>query len=319
MQNEPSVLDFLKSTTSYWIRRVFSPGSAPEKPVLADFSAEQFANEELADRPDGMTAVASLSFPWRSLLALMLGLIAQNLLEPRQDRAWLPGVVCYVFAAGALIWANLSNEWALPSWISPASEGTQAPPNHLSKRLFLFALLASLFAFLLLRNNLFTPPNVTLWLVALVSMSIAFWRFSQTNLLERFQNLIGRPHWDIRVTRWTLVVLAGFALSLFFRTYLLNEVPSQMIGDHAEKLWDVRDVLNGVTSIFFTRNTGREFFQFYLTATIIQLFNTGLTFLSLKIGTVFAGLFALVYIYLLGKEVSNKRVGLIAMVFAGIA
>jgi hypothetical protein len=111
------------------------------------------------------------------------------------------------------------------------------------------------------------------------------------------------------------LVLAAFGLAIF-SAFISFRVPSQMISDHAET-FDV--MLNGQTSIFFERNTGREFFQFYLTAAISLLFKTGLTFLSLKIGTVLAGLVTLIYIYLLGKEIGNARVGLLAMVFAGIA
>ncbi len=92
-----------------------------------------------------------------------------------------------------------------------------------------------------------------------------------------------------------------------------------MVSDQAEKLLDVWDVLHGQTSIFFPRNTGREAIQMYLTAGIIQLFKTGYTFLSLKIGTVLAGLLTLPYLYLLGKELGNKRVGLFALLFAGMA
>jgi len=92
-----------------------------------------------------------------------------------------------------------------------------------------------------------------------------------------------------------------------------------MFSDHAEKLLDVADVLNGQYSIFFPRNTGREAFQFYLTALIIRLFRTGLTFISLKIGMVLAGLLTLPFIYLLGREIGNRWVGLIAFFLAGIA
>jgi len=92
-----------------------------------------------------------------------------------------------------------------------------------------------------------------------------------------------------------------------------------MFSDHAEKLLDVSDVLDGKFSIFFPRNTGREAIQMYLTAAIARLFGTGLSFISLKIGTVLAGLFALPFIYFLGKEIANKWVGWLAMVLAGVA
>jgi len=46
---------------------------------------------------------------------------------------------------------------------------------------------------------------------------------------------------------------------------------------------------------------------------------TGVSHLTLKIGTVLAGILTLPFIYLLGKEVGGKRVALAAMVLAGIA
>ena len=92
-----------------------------------------------------------------------------------------------------------------------------------------------------------------------------------------------------------------------------------MFSDHAEKLYDVMDVMDGKHSIFFVRNTGREAFQFYWTVLIIKLFGTGISFLSLKIGTAIAGLFILPFVYRLGKKVGNRWVGLISMFLCGSA
>jgi hypothetical protein len=99
----------------------------------------------------------------------------------------------------------------------------------------------------------------------------------------------------------------------------LDEVLGEMFSDHAEKLLDVNDVLNGKFPVFFIRNTGREFFQFYWTAFLAIVFKTGISFMSLKIGTALAGFLTLPYIYLLGKELRNKWVGILAFLFAGIA
>jgi hypothetical protein len=96
-------------------------------------------------------------------------------------------------------------------------------------------------------------------------------------------------------------------------------VPGEMFSDHAEKLLDVGDILNGQYSVFFPRNTGREFVQMYLTAIIASWLKLGLTFLSLKLGTALLGFFTLPFIYLFGKEVANRKVGLAAMILAGIA
>jgi hypothetical protein len=92
-----------------------------------------------------------------------------------------------------------------------------------------------------------------------------------------------------------------------------------MVSDHAEKLLDVIDVLNGQNSIFFPRNTGREALQFYMAVATYKLFGTGISHLTLKIGTVAAGILTLPFIYLLGKEVADRKTGLFAMILAGIA
>jgi hypothetical protein len=106
---------------------------------------------------------------------------------------------------------------------------------------------------------------------------------------------------------------------IYFRVSHLGAVAPEMVSDHLEKLYDVMDVLNGKTPIFFPRNTGREGLQMYLIAGTIKLFKTGISFLSMKIGTVALGLFMLPYMYLLGKEVGNRWTGLLAMLLAGIA
>ncbi len=125
--------------------------------------------------------------------------------------------------------------------------------------------------------------------------------------------------WQINITRWTLLLVAVAGVIFFFRFYRLDGVLAEPFSDHAEKLLDVFDVTQGITHIFFERNTGREFIQFYWTALMNFLFGTGLSYMSLKIGTALIGLFALPYVYLLGKEIGGTRVALFALILAGVA
>ncbi len=92
---------------------------------------------------------------------------------------------------------------------------------------------------------------------------------------------------NLKLPRWTLLVLAVVAVIAFFRIYNLSGIPSEPFSDHAEKILDVYDVSQGQTHIFFPRNTGREAIQMYLTLVVSWIFGTGLSFLSLKIGTVY--------------------------------
>jgi 4-amino-4-deoxy-L-arabinose transferase-like glycosyltransferase len=92
-----------------------------------------------------------------------------------------------------------------------------------------------------------------------------------------------------------------------------------MTSDHAEKLLDVNDILNGKYSLFFPRNGGREPIQFYLSAALIKWFGAGLNFTTLKLGMALAFLVGLYFVYKLGKELGNRWTGLLAMLLMGFA
>ncbi|RPJ22175.1 MAG: hypothetical protein EHM33_24290, partial [Chloroflexi bacterium] len=127
-----------------------------------------------------------------------------------------------------------------------------------------------------------------------------------------------RDLWTINISRWTMLLIAATVLVFFFRFYQTAIVPPEPFSDHAEKIFDVYDVSQGQTRIFFPRNTGRESFQMYWTLLIAKLFGTGLSFLSLKLGTAILGFLTLPFIYLLGKEIGGARVGFFAFLLAGI-
>lgn len=262
-------------------------------------------------------------FPWLGLAALGLGLFAQTTLEAQAvlpEKHWQLGVGMYLLAVVALAISTFRNEW-LPS--APPPE--ERRPD--SRRVFLPALAAGLVlaavAFAYMGGNRFTTFNLSVWIVAIGAVVVAFWEFAPGQGLkpawERLRQKITPPSWNVVFTPWTLLVIAAILLVIFFRVYRIGGVPAEMVSDHAEKLEDVQDVLNGQYSIFFPRNTGREAIQMYLTAAIAAYLGTGLSFISLKIGTVLAGLLTLPYIYLLGNELGNRRAGLLAMVMAGIA
>ncbi len=124
---------------------------------------------------------------------------------------------------------------------------------------------------------------------------------------------------QIRVIRVPLLIFLTLLIAAFFRFHHLASVPAEPFSDHAEKLFDVYDITQGETRVFFPRNTGREAIQFYWTLLAAAFFRTGLSFQSLKIGSALLGFFTLPFIYLLGREIANRRAGLLAMLFAGIA
>ncbi|HEX7975255.1 MAG TPA: glycosyltransferase family 39 protein, partial [Anaerolineales bacterium] len=270
-----------------------------------------------ASRPAQPASQPLAAFPWRTILSFVLALTAQRTLEPPGRQAQT-GVILYILSFAVMVWAALRSEWA-PAAL-PADERCPEPLNFRRKTL-LIGVVLSVLAYLALGGGLFNDLNVFLWLLAMAFVTAAFWLPGPAgrSWLKRLLDSRYRPRWSFSISPWTLLILAAFALAIFFRAYQLNQVPAEMNSDHAEKLLDVTDVLSGITRIFFPRNTGREALQFYLTAAVSQVFGTGISFLSLKIGTLLGGLLTLPFIYLLGKEAGNRRIGLIAMAFAGIA
>jgi 4-amino-4-deoxy-L-arabinose transferase-like glycosyltransferase len=318
---EPSLLDFLKSKVKFWETgqkvELTSQAKKPalkvetEAPAVQPVVSEAAGEQSVKNKPD-------YRWPWRSLLALGFALLGQRAFEPSPNRTFLTGLVLYGFGIAWLILAMRRKEWTL----SPYPEsGTDTDTLRVQRLPLVLGIVLSVAAFLTLGDNLFTKLNVTLWLLAIVSMVWAFWLPVKDRIpsLKRLQDLFTRERWTLIVTRWTLLVLLVAGMVVFFRVYNIGAVPSEPFSDHAEKILDVYDVSQGQTHIFFPRNTGREAIQMYLTLVVSWIFGTGLSFLSLKIGTVFCGLATLPYMYLLGKEFGGKRLALLAVFFAGIA
>lgn len=326
---EPSVLDYLKAKLTPW--RAPAPQIPTAEPVqveaggdLAPPDSEQIEVSLSAARTDSsvqarpIPAAGVISLPWLSLLSFALALFAQLSLEPGPERRWTIGAVLYMFSAACLVVTS----WRM-EWVPAALPEMEYPKDPLTIRIygFLTALPLMVLAFLSFGENRFTSLNIVLWLLSLLAIIWAFWlpNVATHSWLKRARVLVSQREWKITVTRTMLVSLAAVALILFFRLYRLDRVPPEMFSDHAEKLLDVWDVLHGEPHIFFPRNTGREGLQMYMTAATIRFFGTGYSLVSLKIGTVLAGLLTLPFIYLLGKEMGSRRIGLLAAVLAGIA
>jgi preprotein translocase subunit Sec61beta len=263
-------------------------------------------------------SVNALGTPWRSLLALLLALFAQSSLEPRPSREWVIGGALFLSASALVISAFWRSELVL----APLRLNNQSrDPMSFRVVSFFVAILLGMGAFAMFGGNQFTVWNLTLWVLSVAAFIHSLWLPKPQGTAASLKGLLRffdkeRPQ---KITLEMLLVAMGIILVVFFRVYRLDSTPPEMVSDHAEKLLDIWDVLAGQTSIFFPRNTGREALQMYLTAGIIELFNTGFSFMSLKIGAVFAGLLTLVYTYLLGKETGGKRVAFFALLFAGIA
>ncbi len=309
---EPSVLDYLKSR--------LNPRSGQKIAIPTTSESSSGDQTGLPTPPsDGepTPAVSRGPLPWRSLLALILGLAGQALLEPPAESKMI-ALGLYVAAAVLLIWAWAVSEWALAE--IPDATPVEDPGTY--RRNWLLACIPlAIGAFLAFSGGDFNGVNLMLWLAAMAVYVYGLWlRDPQLPpVRQQIADFFRRPSWSITFSRWTLLVIVVAAVVIFFRVYDIKGTPAEPFSDHAEKLYDVYDVTQGQWHVFFPRNTGREFFQMYLTAFVAWLFGTGLTFLSLKIGTVASGIFTLPYVYLLGKEIANRRVALLALFLAGTA
>jgi hypothetical protein len=309
-ENEPAVLDLYKSVTKDWtsffnfIRSLWDARRRAElNRALADEMAQQ------VEEPQPEEPARAAHFPWRSTLALFLALVAQFSLEPQYHQASL-GFALYTFAIGFALWAHYNDEWHLPAL--PVFKQT---PDNLTTRLipFLLSIVLALAAFFDFGKDKFTLGNVTLWVLAIACLFYGLWLKTPKAIQE------SNPETLRKTIIWNLLLLAVFCVALFFRLYRTDSVPVEPFSDHAEKILDVYDISQGDYNIFFVRNTGREAFQMYWTYLVAKVFGTGLSFLSLKLGTALLGILTLPFVYLLGKEFGNERVGLFALFLFGIA
>ena len=257
-------------------------------------------------------------FPWQTVAALVFALIAQLTLEPSPGRTPLPGIVLYGAASIFLVLAILRKEWHLPA-LKP--DAAIPMSTSFSYEFLLIGIVLGIFAFIFFGSGSFGFLNTLFWVLSIVFIFLAFWAPAKekTFRLKAFMKRLKSSGWQIRITQWTLIVLAVIAVILFFNFHRLDSVPPEMVSDQAEKLLDIHDVLNGRTPVYFPRNTGREVLHFYFTAAYMAVFNLDVSFLNLKTVAVFANLLTLFFIYQLGKEVGNKWVGLSAALFAGMA
>lgn len=148
---------------------------------------------------------------------------------------------------------------------------------HYRFLLILFALALSMIAWWQAADNTYRMPGVLAWLGSMACWLAAWWDTPRPRLLAR-------PRAGTHV--YMLAAVGVLLIAAIFRFYDLPNLPPEMTSDHAEKLLDVRDVLDGMRPIFFPRNTGREPAQFYVTALLAGPLGLGLSYMALKVGTV---------------------------------
>lgn len=170
----------------------------------------------------------------------------------------------------------------------------------------LYALAAAAVAYVNTGGNVFRLNGIAPWLVAIVFWIYAWWPRRPAGLEHQDDRRAGTPV-------WVLVGLAlALAIGIFFRFHRLAETPSDPTSDHAEKLLDVQDILDGQRSIFLPRNTGREPAQFYVIAAMVTWLHLPPDFETMKLGTAAVDVLTIPAVYLLAAELGGPAVGLAA-------
>jgi 4-amino-4-deoxy-L-arabinose transferase-like glycosyltransferase len=342
--HEPTVLDYLKSRLAFGkktrvarielppLKSVDKPTGVPASPIKTVKKLTAISDQSgvvvdspvspIVDQIPEREEKVSYGIPWLAFGSLLLALIAQfgleppRLLEPSHLNVTF-AVVFYVLSVALLIIGYTRREIRL----APLRAPLESNDRPFRIEFLFFGLAFGVLAFLTFSQDVFTELNLILWLLAIILTMLAFWsdpKGTFSAAWNRINSLFHNIAWRKVIPRLVLVLVIC-AVILFFRLSQLDQVPPEMVSDHTEKLLDVLDILHGLTPVYFARNTGREFFQFYWTVLVIKLFKTGVTFYSLKLGTALAGLLTLPYVYLLGKEYANRRVGLLAVLFTGLA
>ena len=176
MNQEPSVLDFLKARIRYGFQKILHPSASllkPEQPEeLLKIEVEEppaRSEEEIVEHAvPAVPAVSGAGFftglfiHWRTMLAFALGLFAQLSLQPRQgvDRHWQTGLILYGISGLVLVWANLKHEWSLQAWEASADEPSEDKTFLRSSAAFIASLVFSLIAFSAFGGGLFTWFNL---------------------------------------------------------------------------------------------------------------------------------------------------------------
>jgi hypothetical protein len=158
-------------------------------------------------------------------------------------------------------------------------------------------------------TNAFTLFGAWLWCLGMGLYVLAV--ASRPHVQRRWRTVLRRPGFRFTVTWTALAVLAIMVLGGWYRFHDLSGVPRDMTSDHTETVLDVADVSGGLLPVYLPRNGGREPLAFYWLALLAHL---GLAngFMLLKVGMGLISTLTIPVLYLLGKRVAGREVGLLA-------
>jgi 4-amino-4-deoxy-L-arabinose transferase-like glycosyltransferase len=281
----------------------------------------------------GQRALSARQYAWDGVFFLTVAVVLFWLAISRKNS---PPVALWPHnsTGGATPFAPGGDPWSLPRGKgdptgehvpAQAEEPEPVPlvPARWRQWLLVATMVLAAIAFASLSKNRFTARGVLCWCGAVATWLLALvevrpgrrvWKLPSATALKNAMRsgvIIIRTHWV------TLALLALLLLAFFFRVYRISTIPSDPESDHVEASKDVWDILQGQYRIFFPRNTGREPTQFYLTALLSKVFGYG--WLTLRLTMALVGVLNVIPMYYLGKELLDRRFGVLAAFFVAIS
>lgn len=294
--------------------------AATRQPAETQAATTRGATDRLVAAYDVWTAIGFLA-------AILLALRGQQLITHREYP--LDGPLFFAAAIATFLWSVARTPLAQDVRWSQSARQMRLPLYERAAALIgnvevrawlaLASVLAAVLAYMGFAGNHFSAVGTTSWVAAIVCFVLATAERPTSDWRASGRGWLARDRWTVSLTRVGLALIAITLVAVFFRAYRLAAIPAEMTSDHAEKLLDVHDVLNGQYRIFFPRNTGREAVQFYLTAALIRFTPLEISHLALKVGTALFGILAVPLTYLLGRELYGRGVGLLAAAFLAIS
>lgn len=232
------------------------------------------------------------------LLALGAALLAQAALDRSASRYGMAALGAFL-AGGGLLSAFTWHEDSS----SPDDQSAPLKPVPGWRRMMLlFAVPAGIYAWQHLAANRFTWDGTLAWLATTGLVLLSAYQAPAT----RHKRPCNGLYLD-----WIQVALLGaVAVGAFLRLWRLEEIPAEMGCDLPHNYNNILGILNGQTPVFFTSWPGREGLLFYLAAIPSALF--GLSHWSIKLTTALVGIATIPLVYLLGRELYERELGLIA-------